>query len=386
MLNPKTIAPFRGIKTLIHDNTVRSSSSISLYTSFNANNILSLRGYGSGTYDTEVGGVKEESWVNISKGLNLDLNTGENIPLKALFVDGYDYERVINSDIMAQINQNNLTDEDYLEYIFMPTRLAKPFNGIKSDQAYCLDAFNLSIIFDVEDERFDTKFEQVLFTVPLDKFGDNLAINTRYLDPENNLYTDETERRLLPNWKIQEIGQPKSLEGSFEGGKWYLMAYSQSGLLEDIYDALIEESRIYLSTLKMAGKDNYAEISLCKNTIGRYISFSKYSWTSQGDTGISDTEFMLYDTSGNEILLEDLFVKDFDFETILKEEVRKSILKDNYYSDSEIDDAYAAKRFTIDQSNIVVQVALPDHGEGIYPQQIYIPFEAIGVRNMTIFD
>ncbi len=386
LLNPDTIVPFRGIKAVIDDKSSRTSSSISVYTSFSANNLLSIRGYGSGTYQTHGSAINEERWVSLSRGLNLDLNTGESVPLEALFIDGYDYESVINTSIVEQIDQNNLMDEAYLGYTFLPARLTQPFDGINHDQSYCLDPFNLTIIIDANDPRFDSGFEQVTFTISLSEFGDNLAMDARYFDSEHNLFVDETEKRMLPVWRVGAQGLSKNFEGSFEGGKWTLMAYNQSDRLNDVYDAMIEASKAYLNALKMEGKDNYAEMTLSKVAIGRFITFSKNLWISQGNDYVNNVKYSLYDAFGKKLTLKDLFIEGFDYEAVIKKRVIERMLENRNFTDAEFENAFALKQFTLYESNLTI--ILPVTNEGMAPEllEVYIPFEIFGVHNMTIFD
>lgn len=386
LLDPQTIAPFRGIKSIVKETTTLSDSYISFYTSFSANNILSIRCYGSGTYKASVDAFNETSWISVNRGLNLDLNTGEKVPLDALFIDGYDYESVINDAIVEHIDQNNLMDETYLEYTYFPARLTKPFDGIDDDQAYCLDNFNLTIIIDENDPRFDTVFEQITFSVPLAKFGDNLAINARYYEVGNNLYIDETERRILPVWKSDGQGQSTNFEGTFEGGKWYLIAYDQNDHLDDVFDRILTESKAYLNGLVIEGKDNFAEMMLSKVSIGRFTSFSQSLWVTKGDDYISSMDYQLYDATGKMLDLEDLFIEGFDYESSIKNYVKAQLLINGQYTDADIESAYASNCFTLEQSNLMIQLPLLDLVTGSNFQQVYIPFESFGVRNMTIFN
>jgi len=390
-------SPFRGIKTIIDEKSTFSDSYISLYTSFSANNILSLRAYGSGTYKASVEAFKESTWISIAQGVTLDLNTGERVPLEALFVDGYDYKSVINEAIVEQIGQNNLMDEAYMEYTYFPARLTKPFDGIKPDQPYVLDQFNLTIIIEANDARFDSSFEQITFPITLAKFGDHLAIDKRYFVPENNLFVDETERRTLPEWKAGGQGRSYNYNGTFEGGTWFLMAYVQGDQseqeddnsddkLDAVYDALIADSKAYLNGLKIEGKDNHAEMSLSKVMYGRYASIFKSLWLTNGNDYSGKLEYLMYDESGRRLILEDLFVEGFDYMPILKEQIDIKFAEIDQFTDQEIGTMFAAKSFTLNHSSLTIHLPLPDLRAGTDFYQVDIPFEIFGVRNMTIFD
>jgi hypothetical protein len=396
-LDPKTIVPFRGIKKIINDKSTLSDSYISLYTSFSANNILSVRAYGSGTYKASVEAFKESTWVSIAKGLTIDLNTGENVPLEALFVDGYDYESAINDAIAEQIGQSNLMDEAYMEYTYFPARLTKPFDGIKPDQPYILDQFNLTIIIDANDARFDSGFDQATFSITLAKFGENLAIDKRYFELENNLFIDETERRSLPEWKAGGHGRSYNYNGTFEGGTWFLMAYIQGDQseqndnnsddkLDAIYDALIADSKVYLNGLKIEGKDNHVEMTLSKVMYGRYASIFKSLWLANGNDYSGTLAYLMYDVSGKQLTLDDLFIEGFEYEPILNEQIGIKFSEIGQFTDQEIATMFAAKSFTLNQSSVTIHLPLPDLRTGTNFYQVDFPFEIFGVRNMTIFD
>jgi hypothetical protein len=385
-MEPKTIAPFRGIRTKFDETSILTSSYISLYTSFNANNILSVRGYAYCNYKVSDADYDGPTWMSLSSGLTIDLNTGEMVPLEALFIDGYDYESVINDVILEQIEQNNLTDELYLAYSYSPARLTKPFDGIAHDQAYCLDNFNLTIIIEPDDSRFDVAFEQITFSIGLENFGDNLAIGTRYYEPESNLFVDETEKRMLPVWQSNGRGQSENTEGVFEGGKWYLSSYDQDERLDDLYEAFVLESKEALNALKMDGKDNNATVTLSKISVGRFVIITKNLWLTKGRDYESSTEYQVYDTSGKKLALSDLFVDGFDYDSIIETQVRERIAQSGNFTEAEIENAMEQKIFTLDQSNLTIQIPFPDLRTGSDFLQVYIPFEAFGVRNMTIFD
>ncbi len=385
-MDPKTIAPFRGIKTKFDEASKLTSSYISLYTSFNANNLLSVRGYTYCNYQVSDASYDGPSWMSLCKGLTIDLNTGDHVPLEALFIDGYDYESVINYSILEQIEQNNLMDESYLAYTYLPARLTKPFDGIAHDQAYLLDNFNLVIIIEPDDPRFDSVFEQITFSIGLENFGDNLAIGTRYYEPENNLFVDETEKRMLPIWQSNGRGQSENTEGTFEGGKWYLSSYDQDERLDDVYKAFVLESKEALNALKFDGNDNNAMLTLSKISVGRFVIITKNLWLTKGSDYDSLTEYQVYDTSGKQLTLSDLFVDGFDFESIIETQVRERIVQSGNFTEAEIENAIEQKIFTLDQSNLSIQITYPDFRTGSDYLQVYIPFEAFGVRNMTIFD
>lgn len=82
---------------------------------------------------------------------NIDLNTGNLIQLKDLFQEGYDYKKVIDEKIKAQIDtigieykEKKLKEGEKLENIYLPYQ---NFEGIDKEQSFYLKDNKLCIYF-----------------------------------------------------------------------------------------------------------------------------------------------------------------------------------------------------------------------------------------------
>lgn len=93
---------------------------------------------------------------------NIDISTGKELLLKDLFVDRYDYEKVINKQIKEQIDKNPdiyFTGKD-------------GFNGIKENQQYFIDEENVIVYFgEYEIAPYVTGIPE--FKIPINIFGNN---------------------------------------------------------------------------------------------------------------------------------------------------------------------------------------------------------------------
>lgn len=68
---------------------------------------------------------------------NIDINTGRELLLNDLFVDKYEYKKVINKEIKKQIAKN--------PDVYFPGK--DGFNGVKKNQQYFIDGSNLVVYF-----------------------------------------------------------------------------------------------------------------------------------------------------------------------------------------------------------------------------------------------
>lgn len=93
---------------------------------------------------------------------NIDINTGRELLLNDLFVDEYEYEKVINNEIKKQIAKN--------PDIYFPGK--DGFNGINKNQQYFIDGNNLVVYFGLyEIAPYVTGIPE--FKIPIKLFGES---------------------------------------------------------------------------------------------------------------------------------------------------------------------------------------------------------------------
>jgi hypothetical protein len=91
---------------------------------------------------------------------NIDLRTGKILDLKDLFVNNYNYEKVISNEIKKMINKDKESD------------LYKKFEAIDSDQIYYLEE-NKLIIYFRPGEIAKNGVGNPRFEIPVSLFGEN---------------------------------------------------------------------------------------------------------------------------------------------------------------------------------------------------------------------
>ena len=91
---------------------------------------------------------------------NIDIKTGKELFLKDLFVDGYDYEKVINKEIKDEINKNPQN--------YFPGK--DGFNGINEKQHYFIKDDNIVVYFG-QYEIAPYVAGIVEFKIPISLFG-----------------------------------------------------------------------------------------------------------------------------------------------------------------------------------------------------------------------
>ena len=121
-------------------------------------------------------------WINDTTPLNFDLNTGDMVPLAALFVDDYDYKTRINAEIEAYLMENAQIDES--QYVDYQPRLLAPFAGIRDDQPFYLVGQSLFIMLGFNNPELYLPGPDYGIGIPLHKLADCLVLFDRYATEE----------------------------------------------------------------------------------------------------------------------------------------------------------------------------------------------------------
>lgn len=189
--NLERIPPYRGVKAKAGGEPVISENS---YTTvgenicLNDNNILSVTLYSSKVFQT-----KMEVWegyygqnVNYIETLNLDLNTGKDIPITDIFCDDTDAIEYLNQKVAEAIKDGNGDEEG--GFYESSLRMTKPFKGISENQKYYLSQSGVMLLFDYETPEFDVDFSYDGLLVP---YSDEVAITERFYREGENIYVSE---------------------------------------------------------------------------------------------------------------------------------------------------------------------------------------------------
>lgn len=129
-----------------------------------------------------------ENWV---KTLVYDLNTGDRLELKDIFVKGADYRSLVNSNITEQIIRLNLDESN----------LCRPFEGIDENQYFYITENEIVFCFNPDKQWFNTAdMGNLEFRIPFTSLGGMVDIYDKYVYPSGKLYTtDKLIRKWLPN-------------------------------------------------------------------------------------------------------------------------------------------------------------------------------------------
>ncbi|HAS74594.1 MAG TPA: hypothetical protein DCS67_10665 [Clostridiales bacterium UBA8960] len=374
-LDPKTIVPYRGIRKFIAEEATASYVSLQGYTSYNHNNIVSVQLHGSGEYGS--------MWISIVKGLTIDLNTGDSVPLRALFVDGYDYISAINDAIMKEVTKTHGMGDTEMGYGY---ELIRPFTGIDENQAYILGEQGIIILFDENDDQFDHTFSTVTFMMDYALFEEQLAIDARYYAKEDCLFEDETERRMLTSWKKSGHYENEMLSGEIKGGTYYITTYSSTERLDNVFKQMIEDAKAEIMAISFEGKDNFADVSLSKMPIGDYVAITGYFGIYSNANSDSKEIYALYDKNDTLVGSPDLFKPNFDYHRVVQRIIKLACDENRDYDYEKIMAAYDHLSFELDYRGIVVKVLYdnPLHYNNYF--RYNIPFHEFGIENLVIFD
>lgn len=391
-LQPETIAPFRGIRMKIYENSTLLGSSIFGYTAFNSNHIMSIQIHGSGSYgaDGSMYGGGTEIYLNIVEALNIDLNTGDEVALSDLFVDGFDYQSAINDYIVKEIGNQNGMDElennDSSMFTYNPYQLVAPFDGISEMQPFLLDRYGLIIMIPLDDPRFLSLNSPVSFYVPLGYFGENLAIDRRFYAHETNLFEDQKLRMSLVSWGNGQQGGGKWEEGSFDNGRYTINIYNNTAVFDERFDAYVDELRSYLKNFIADGRDNFFDAYVSKREVGGYVTFSKSWWSVLSGVNNYYSEQVIYDEKGDTKALSDLFVPDFDYETVIRDRIKAQYMQAYYLTEEELFQYYDQRQYTIEEMALGFSFPAPDKMKDYGTIWMSIAFDEFGIENLTLFD
>ncbi len=378
LLDPVTIAPYRGIRTRIKEDARIVNRYVHGYEAFNCNNILSVSFRGSAEYSGS-----GATWISVARGLNVDLNTGEHVPLSAIFVDGYDYESVINDFILKEIGKSGGMDLMSESYGF---QLVKPFTGIDENQPFTLSDQGITILFSETDDLFDNAFHDVGFYINFAFFVDNLAIDKRYYDEDVSLFEDESPRRLFTSWFDEKTRLIESEYGTLEDDYYSLNLYANTPDMDDMFATLKQSLKNQVLSTVLEGEGGHVDASLSKTKIGDFVQFMTYFSVYSNNKGQMDETVYLYDRDGIQMALKDLFVPGFDYDAVIKDQIEKACVENTGYILEKIMEAYETLSFQMDYRGIIIKISYdaPNH----YMNQLWqnIPFHVFGIENLVLFD
>ena len=288
-------------------------------------------------YDPET--MEHTRFTRISP-INIDLRTGEEFSLAALFVNGYDYDSAINTGAMAYCKANGLNPRD--------------LKGIASSSGFCLSANGLVLYPDKSYE--DQGIAQgTPITIPFSHFGGNWAISRTCSDiydggekgacillanPGENILTESTDIYA----SIAEDGTVTSdsrlsvvhthtypddfPEGLFAQADAYSDTYAPSTkVIENLKKS---EDQYLLQTYDAIG-----------SRVGSYCCVTMNAVIKQSDEiTITAVRQYVYDKAGEAVDVASCFAEDYDTVTLISGKLAEQVnalMEDGWLIESEID-------------------------------------------------
>jgi len=194
---PDALPAYAGLfKQYPKEGMVINTISVSTGSWFNYDNLLSVGV--TATLDTQYPsayeGYNADFQYTITK--TFDLNTGDEVHLSDLFVNGTDYVTLINELVLVDAVGKTDPSPTYYEHWY---QYNGGFSGIRGDINFALSPEGLILFFDHSYPEFFDEFTSAIVSIPFEKLKGVLAFQQRFAS-KTNLFTDTAfEKR--PNYR-----------------------------------------------------------------------------------------------------------------------------------------------------------------------------------------
>lgn len=400
----KDLPPYRGVHSLISNTDIIQNISISPGVMGNAANILSIKITKYITLASSKSNTIPEVYITESDVLNINLKTGELIPLSDLFADNCDYISILNSLVNEYLVKRRMDNgETYslpLGEVYDRTRLVSPFKGIKKNQKYFVDNWGrIFLLIDYNNPEFETDFiETEIVIYPYSStMQQNFVLHYRFETWDDSLYDGSIKRE---KWLLSDHHNPESniIEQNFTIQEKNLNGYFYSSIPKNIENPLL---RADLEGKFEVAKTLYSDfiINLCNQYPNANISLSYvhrvyksgryYNESERIDYSIGTyndkTQIIsnVYDSvTGEKVLLQNCFVDGFDYKTAMLNIIKDDTLGINYSSKSDAEILEYISEGAFELSDNCLLLCCGSDEDGIF---YYIPYINIGFDNLTIF-
>jgi hypothetical protein len=385
------LLPYRGAKEeFAHSANVNPS--ISFTATFNYNNLLSIVGTGNYefyTNDTELTGYRR---VSVVETLNYDLSTGKSIVLADLFANDANVAGILDPQVtkLLRLSSSEYVDSDTVRQIFgyRTFEQVSPFKGVQGNQVFALAEYGVQLFFDHRTPEFETDAATVQLDIPYSYLRPYFVGDRRFMSDTSPYLNPIKDYLFLNDWDFSDrVTTEKSTV--FDGQTLTLStSYPKNtdAFFVDRIKALIDETQAFIASFGL-GAVKFANRQVYYSKMGKYSLLDI-------NTGINDTNWGVYfqrrecyDAANKRLKIEDLFVKSFDFEAVIRAKIDEQLgymvgsgLMDRY------DDLRANLSFTLRENAIVMDTYGISPVDGFpYSIEIYLPYDEIGGKNLTIF-
>ncbi len=399
------LPPYRGIKAKIPSSSELSGNSVSDSLSYNYNNVMSIVIYGYRYYLTpDKKGVIHRNtpdsyeftqYVGITRALNYDLNTGNEIRLQDIFTDDVDYIKILNDYISKKIQSSPVQEEDYYGPEFSGAKLVAPFKGISDNQHFYLYQGGIGLILDENNPEFEFGLYPATVNINFKELPDCIAITKRFYNEEQSLFTSKAPvvKEFMQGWSGNDVVEEASSQIGhimvFNSAR-YPKAIPAQAISKIKKLSVLDQTKIV--ELDAAFVDNGQGNSSFEQNVwatqaGPYTSvqrntnyyYNSGSWESQ-------TESFIFDAAGMEVGLKDLFVPGFDYKKPILNALTQSIAQMNLKSPYTAEQLYEGAQYGLGVSEIYLYTK-PVKTDVNSTTPIYglVLFKDLGSENMTIF-
>jgi len=269
----------------------------------------------------------------VYEALNIDLNTGEELTLSDLFVNGSDYQSRLNEQILLKAQNsteaNVWADNEGTDHY----RYLGGFEGIRGDVDFFL-TYDMTIVlmFNSNYPEFFNGYGTSTLGVSMSDLKDILAFGQRFVHSDESLFTDpeiSTFNNYLYESPYDFYIRYERINGiRVRESVTFFKDFSepfkslQITLLEDLKNKVSELTDITSTYLTYGASPN-----------GDYMNVT--GLLVYGDTYIPMRG--TYRADGSRLTLEDVFLDGFDYRTYLKEELQKIITDVGYQNTYDLD-------------------------------------------------
>ena len=375
--NSENLPPFRGIYARIPAENISLDYSVYSYVTYNFNNVLSI--VFTGYYTFNLKGTTEQ--VSITDSLNYDLSTGKQLTVSDLLTNDANTKQAL-SDPLSVLIKKSMDSMDVIVWDRYPIDLVAPFKGIKGNQAFYLTNSGVIFIFDYRNPEFNTQFQNIQLSVNFSKLMPYIAISERFRT-DKSIYEQPIRQAEFLDLS-ENMTREKDETVLYRGIEIYISEFISTDVPQFYIDKLpkllpLIQEMIDENVDKFDFENAYGNINA--DIIGEYVSLSLY-YSIYTDQIIYQELYITYNSRGEILTLDDLFVDNFYYRDVLWAQ-----LLDTYpgYSSYDKESILDSANFTIYHSGFNFSLKIPSEDNPSGMISFYVPYSVFGMENLTLF-
>lgn len=390
------VPPYRGIRIHVPQDSRRVDNRVHADISYSYNNVLSVFvRYDKSYYPP---GSTQKVTVSGMETRNFDLTTGNEIRLQDVFADDVDYLAIL-SDAIKRALGSSATDENQEWYQWGPSLVA-PFQGVEEGQKFFLSSVGISLLIDHRTPEFDIGHHFMVIPISYYELAGVVAIKARFYDETTTIYTSRAPLIMHLTTGYYDMPQITHRVEDQVGNVVFTAHYRYPAATTDaVGDYILRQHEKYegrVAELKGQGGDNYWWISrnVWASLVGEFatvtvheilhrvnspITTDMIDWIRHGGEGCisSSSDTFVLDEHGNEVLLSQLFVHGFDYESVIRPAYEQALVGHHSLSRPTFAEVRDQLQFTLEATHLVLNTPLA---------YFSVSYEQIGCSNMTIFN